>query len=186
MYVFRNTCALISVRAHVFLSLPSYDDIHIKVLVSLPPSYPTSSPPQLQLLSRYIGAFSVDRDLFGSVIKTFISLKSGVEYSPDTVVVFDGLQHVIEMCSVWYNERLSAEKLGELVREEEKSHANSSNGLADQREEHTSRMIIQERQPVPSEMPAGLELIEAEPITDRKSVFIGRACRITHPSQVRA
>ncbi|KZO98060.1 UPF0029-domain-containing protein, partial [Calocera viscosa TUFC12733] len=35
-----------------------------------------------------------------------------------------------------------------------------------------------------AELPEGIELVVAEPIEDRKSVFVGRACRITHPSQV--
>ena len=37
--------------------------------------------------------------------------------------------------------------------------------------------------PLPS-IPQGIEIVEAEAITDRKSAFIGRACRITDPSQV--
>ena len=35
-----------------------------------------------------------------------------------------------------------------------------------------------------AKMPDGVEFTVAEPIVDRKSVFIGRACPITHPSQV--
>jgi len=34
------------------------------------------------------------------------------------------------------------------------------------------------------ELPEGLEIIEAEPIVDRKSSFVGRACKITSPDQV--
>lgn len=35
----------------------------MRVLVSLPPTYPNSSPPQLQLLGRYLGSFSIDAGL---------------------------------------------------------------------------------------------------------------------------
>ena len=35
----------------------------MRVMVSLPPTYPGSSPPQLQLLGRYLGNFSIDTDL---------------------------------------------------------------------------------------------------------------------------
>lgn len=35
----------------------------MRVLVSLPPTYPNSSPPQLQLLGRYLGNFSIDAGL---------------------------------------------------------------------------------------------------------------------------
>ena len=44
----------------------------------------------------------------------------GVEWSPDTVCVFDGLQSVVERCTVWYEDRLSAEKASELLRADEK------------------------------------------------------------------
>ena len=32
----------------------------LRILVSLPPTYPNSSPPQLQLLGRYVGSFTID------------------------------------------------------------------------------------------------------------------------------
>ena len=38
--------------------------------------------------------------------------------------------------------------------------------------------------PANVELPKGVEIFVSEPVVDRKSVFIGRACRITDPSQV--
>lgn len=157
-------------------SLPSHEDIHIQILVSLPPTYPDSSPPQLQLLSRYIGAFGVDSGLFGDILKTYISSQSHIEFVPDTAAVFDGLQHAIERCNGWYEERLSEEAVGKLIREEERSR-HTEMPLHDD-----SSAVEKEKIPIhPISIP---ELVEAEPIVDRKSVFIGRACRISHPSQV--
>lgn len=131
-------------------------------------------------MSRYIGAFAADSSLFGSILRTYISV-NGVEWTPDTVCVFDGLQNVIERCNAWYEDRLSAEKAGELVREDARdqmeTHLESS---VPQVEDH-----ITDIPPIPpTVMPEGVELIEAEALTDRKSVFVGRACRISHPSQV--
>ncbi|KAF8514833.1 UPF0029-domain-containing protein [Hysterangium stoloniferum] len=166
-----------TLRYEVDTNLPLYEDVHIQVLASLPPTYPLSSSPQLQLLSRFIGPFSVDRDLFGDVLKTFISVKSGIEFVPETVAVFDGLQHVMELCSVWYGEKLDKDKANKLTREEERQ----------QRTGHATDDIssrIPENVSAPAPIPEGVDLIEAEAITDRKSVFIGRACRISHPSQV--
>ena len=169
-----------SLYAHIIISLPLHEDIHIQVLVSLSLSYPSSSPPQLQLLSKYIGAFGVDRELFGNVLRTFISQISGVEFTVDTVAVFDGLQHVLEICSAWYDQRLSEGTAGDLIREEERSHRVTSS------EAYYDNVAPTVEEPAPSlAATPGVELIEADPITDRKSVFIGRACRITHPSQVR-
>jgi hypothetical protein len=40
----------------------------MRVMVSLPPTYPNSSPPQLQLLGRYLGNFAIDTDLCMSLL----------------------------------------------------------------------------------------------------------------------
>jgi len=172
----------LTIRYEVLLSLPyPHDDITIRILVSLPSSYPATSPPQLQLLSKYIGPFGVDSGLFGSILRTFISM-NGVEWSPDTVCVFDGLQNVIERCIVWYEDRLSAEKAGELIREDTKDHAEAPSN---------SSVAPMQKQLMPdppasafAAMPEGVQIVESEAITDRKSTFVGRACQISHPSQV--
>jgi len=167
-----------TIRYEVSLCLPvPHEDVGIRVLVSLPPSYPETSPPQLQLLSRYIGAFGADSDLFGSVLRTFISV-NGVDWVSE-VCVFDGLQNVIERCVSWYESHLSAEKVGKLVREDAKDRVDLQPSLTE----------LEEPEPIvsPSQgfvLPDGVEIVEAEAITDRKSVFVGRACRISHPSEV--
>ncbi|EIW61134.1 UPF0029-domain-containing protein [Trametes versicolor FP-101664 SS1] len=150
----------------------------IILLVSLPPTYPSSSPPQLQLLSRYIGPYGVDAPLFGMVLRTFIS-RGAVEWTPGGVCVFDGLEWVKERCIEWLGERMSEKRAGELLRDDER-------GKADELQEEGKPSARAGREPpaIPAEMPAGITLVEAEPIVDRKSVFIGRACRIADPSQV--
>ncbi|KIO12518.1 hypothetical protein M404DRAFT_124735 [Pisolithus tinctorius Marx 270] len=164
-----------TIRYVLSLNLLAHEDISIRVLVSIPCSYPASSPPQLQLLSRYIGAFGVDSSLFGSVLRTFIST-SAVQWSPGTVCVFDGLQNVLERCENWYQERLHKDKTDEVVR----ADALPMDPPLGESEEG----------PVPVEapgntvLPEGIQIIAVEPIVDRKSVFVGRACRISHPSQV--
>lgn len=150
----------------------------MKVLVSIPPSYPATSPPQLQLLSRYIGAFSADSNLFGSVLRTFIS-SNGVEWVADTVCVFDGLQNVLDRCLEWYQDRLSAEKAGALVREDARDAIPET-----QPRSHSPSESPVSLAPQTTSLPDGIRIYEAEPITDRKSSFVGRACAITDPSQV--
>lgn len=161
--------------------IPPHDsqETQFKVLVSLRKTYPTSSPPQLQLLSRYIGSFQVDSNLFGSVLRTYIS-SSGIEWQPGTECVFDGLENVRERCSEWYTERLSEDKAHELVREEEKELRVVETPMARPFEIQQSK--VSEIPPVT--LPEGIDITVAEPITDRKSIFIGRACKISHPSQV--
>ncbi|KAF8956715.1 ribosomal protein S5 domain 2-type protein [Flammula alnicola] len=177
-----------TIRYEVLLRLSSpHEDVSLKVLVSLPEAYPKTSPPQLQLLSKYIGPFGADSNLFGSILRTYISV-SGVEWSEDTVCVFDGLQNVLDRCVAWYEEKLSAEKAGELVRDDAKGdHPGPGNGT---RQDRPNPPAVDEDQisgvndPVPAVLPAGVQLYVAEPITDRKSAFVGRACRIQHPSEI--
>ncbi|KAI0034088.1 ribosomal protein S5 domain 2-type protein [Vararia minispora EC-137] len=171
-----------SVRYEVTLSLPPpHEDIAFHVLVSLPPSYPSTSPPQLQLLSRYIGSFGVDADLFGSILKTYISA-TGIEFVPDVVCVFDGLANVLDRIERWYKNRLSVQRVGELSRDLSRAGDPST---------PDSALIKATPQPsVPPQalasLPDGVKLVEADPIVDRKSAFVGRACRISDPVQVPA
>lgn len=167
-------------------SLSSHEDVSIRILVSLPSSYPAESPPQLQLLSRYIGAFGVDSSLFGSIIRTFIST-SGVEWSPDTVCVFDGLQSVLERCEAWFEDKLNREKAGEILREDTLGRGSTpQESVASTKEDEEGLGKVP--RPIPTfqdvALPEGIKLIAAEPIVDRKSVFIGHVCQISHPSQV--
>lgn len=166
-------------------SIPTDDEeISCNVLVSLPPSYPATAAPQLQLLSRYIGPFGVDSTLFGAVLRTYIS-SEGVEWVADSVCVFDGLEWVKERCAEWYSGKKSEKLAGQLLREDERGSATPDveegknkkvSELHDNVEEHAA--------PAPVGIPHGIKIIEAEPIIDRKSAFVGRACRITDPAQV--
>ncbi|KIJ20472.1 hypothetical protein PAXINDRAFT_166521 [Paxillus involutus ATCC 200175] len=172
-----------TIRYVVSLNLGSHEDVSIRILVSLPPSYPASSSPQLQLLSRYIGAFGVDASLFGSILRTFIST-SGIEWSPDTICVFDGLQSVLERCEAWYEDRLSREKVGELRREDTLAREQPQEESLKEEDAEVPRIPRPEPLPQDAALPEGIKLIQAEPIVDRRSVFVGRACRISDPLQV--
>lgn len=171
---------IFSVSGLTLSSLPSHDNVSIRILVSVPLSYPASSPPQLQLLSRYIGAFGTDSSLFGSVLRTFISL-SGVQWSAGTVCVFDGLQNILERCEQWYEERLSRENESELVRGDTFVREPTPE---DPTPLELATEVVAIELPREKFLLEGVQIIAAEPIVDRKSVFVGRACRISHPSQV--
>ncbi|KAG6820684.1 hypothetical protein H0H93_013202 [Arthromyces matolae] len=163
-----------SIRYEVELSLLSpHEDVSIKILVSVPPFYPTSSPPQLQLLSRYVGAFSADSGLFGSILRTFISV-NGVEWTPDCVCVFDGLQSVIERCTGWYEDKINAEKAGDLLRGDAREQSDRMmNPPTIEPDDRLSPDDVIPFESFTNSLPEGFDLFMAEPITDRKSVFIG-------------
>jgi hypothetical protein len=175
-YVCFYHCTVISCLFIKRLPAP-HEDIPLRILVSLSPDYPASHPPQLQLLSRYIGSFSIDSSLFGSILRTYIAhLDGGVEFSPDVVCVFDGVQSVLDRCQEWYEHKLSEATAGELAREEERGQNELS--------EDVKVREVAKAPPEPVGMPEGVEMFVAEPILDRKSSFIGRACRISDPAQV--
>lgn len=165
------------------LSAP-FEDTKLTILVSAPSTYPATSPPQLQLLSRYIGPFGVDATLFGSILRTFISSEA-IEWTPDSVCVFDGLEWVKERCTEWFEQRKNEKAVGELLREDERgaAHIDVEEGKGKKVAELVHDEPADPQLSVVS-MPEGIEITEAEPITDRRSSFVGRACRITHPSQV--
>ncbi|WWC67710.1 uncharacterized protein I206_101622 [Kwoniella pini CBS 10737] len=104
------------------------DPPNMRVLVSLPPTYPNSSPPQLQLLGRYLGNFGIDSGLFGDITRTYIS-SNGITFSPGDVCVFDGLTHVQTIVRNWYISNLSISQEGESAREEDRNKLRSKNEI---------------------------------------------------------
>lgn len=156
-------------------------------MVSLPSTYPASSPPQLQLLSRYIGPFGVDSKLFGSILRTYIS-QDGIDWVADSVCVFDGLEWVKEHCVKWYETKKSEQVAGELLREDERhQHALVADHEIDEAKIKRNVAELETDDQIQTNflgIPKGVEMFVAEPISDRKSAFVGRAFRISNPSQI--
>lgn len=109
---------------------------------------------------------------------------SGVEWTPENVCVFDGLQNVLERCEAWYMDKLNREAAGELLREDAlfRNHVLIE---SDQPSIVPSQIDAEEdRVSFDTALPEGIKITEAEAIVDRRSIFVGRACRISDPSQV--
>lgn len=182
----------------------------LRILVSLGPHYPSTTPPQLQLLGRYIGQFSMDADLFGSVTKTYIS-SNGVPFTAGDVCVFEGINYVLEVSKNWYMARISERIEGERLREAGKEKTDG-NGIASNNHEGptttlrqssattTSSSLSPSTIPLPPQptsfpsfsslpltsptLPLHIKIHSSPPITASKSVFIGHACRVTNPLEV--
>ena len=103
--------------------------------------------------------------------------KGGINWTPDNVCVFDGMESVRELCSQWYTERLAEEKASDLNHGESYDTSSVPSHLIEEMDSDVAKSIE-------SSLPKGIQITEAEPIVDRKSIFVGRACRITDPSQV--
>ena len=72
------------------------------------------------------------------------------------------------------------------MREDAREHVNgqAERGISNTEEHVRDGELPSEDSISLSALPEGIQMFTAEPITDRKSVFVGRACRISHPSEV--
>lgn len=86
-------------------------------------------------------------------------------------------------CEAWYEDKLNRETAGELLREDALTRAHV---LVEPNEPFASSTVDEKDRvlPLDTALPDDIKIVEAEPIVDRKSIFIGRACRISDPSQV--
>lgn len=120
----------------------------------------------------------MDSILFGSILKTYIS-EHGVTWTNlGNVCIFDGLENVTEHCVRWYDDHVKQASIDSARRETEK---HSTRTLLDT--VTTFGEVNHANVPRPL-LPLGVKIFEAEPLIDRKSSFVGRACAITDPSQV--
>jgi hypothetical protein len=172
-----HICAFLSQNVH---SVPGdNEELGLRLLVSLPEQYPVGAAPQIQLLSKYIGSFGCDSRLFGLILRIYIST-DGVKWTAGEACIFDGIETARDLCRVWYNSRV----------ESNSQRANA--GHDDAREEFASESPIEDATHDEDHPPGHLPptafniptIYEADPIVDRKSIFVGRACRISHPDQV--
>ncbi|KAJ1023510.1 hypothetical protein NDA16_003127 [Ustilago loliicola] len=179
------------------------DAIPIRLAVTLPSFYPYSArPPQLQLLSRYIGGFSVDRKLFGEILRAFYhqkddeaaadvvnaeeaaasaawvggSMDRRVNWSPGEVVLFEGIEWVKEKVLDWWNEK-----------EAERAKAAPSTSPTTSTAEVRDKKVTTFSDPTPTPAqptPFASTLFQTESIIERKSEFIGYAASISSPDEV--
>lgn len=118
----------------LFPSHPSIspDEASIRLLISLPHTYPDTSAPSIQLLGRYLGRFAVDAHLFSELARTYVSTSGGgVTFVPGDVCVFDGIEWALEKAREWYTQRLEEGKEGELRRERERQRGSEGRSFGD-------------------------------------------------------
>ena len=80
---------------------------------------------------------------------------------------------MVERCTAWYEDQLSAEKTSELLREKEKN-------IVETVKTRVPVVQIEEE----DTLPVSIEMHVAEQIVVCKSMFVGQAYRITDPNQV--
>lgn len=95
--------------------------------------------------------------------------------------MFDGIESVRALLTIWYEQHISEATAIRLAREEDTQtlgEASAGETLEEFVDRPKSPPLIPQ-----GSVPEGIEIIVGTPIQDRGSVFIARVCRITHPSQ---
>lgn len=169
----------------------SDEGVPIRLSATLPAHYPAcASPPQLQLLSRYIGDESVDHTLVGQVLKAYLhsSPADGVPFTRGEVALFEGTEWARERIAAWYAARVAERTANGRANAQQSAQARQELAQA-------STSIAQEAQPsqagtttfdddVSDRLPLP-QIVSAPALTERKSVFVGHAARISSPDEVR-
>jgi hypothetical protein len=118
---------------------------------------------------------SIDSELFGTILRTYISTTHGVEWSPDSACIFDGITWVHDQCLSWYERRLSQNA------DSNAKHPSSFSQSPNPDQTSPTDGGLSSHHTV---LPTHIRIVEADPIVDRKSTFVGRACAISDPSEV--
>ncbi|SOV02648.1 related to YIH1 [Ustilago sp. UG-2017a] len=180
----------------------SEDAIPTRLAVTMPSFYPHSArPPQLQLLSKYIGGFSVDSKLFGEILRAFYhrkddevggevvyaeeaaasaawvggSMDKGVNWGPGEVVLFEGIEWVKEKVLDWWTERQA---------ERAKNAPATSTTSPAPTESHSNLATFDTAPALSQPKPFTGILFQTESVIERKSEFIGYAASISSPDEV--
>lgn len=101
------------------------------------------------------------------------------------VAVFEGIERAREECDSFLNDKLSELEVKK-VNDDHTTEEDLEQARQMQNEENAARAEAVPRiaPQLEAELPEGCKLYTSEPILDRKSVFIGYACKITSPADV--
>lgn len=185
------TSSTAPLRLVLSTSLPS--SAHpFSLLLTIPPTYPATESPLIQLQSLYLSSFAVSDDLFGQVLRTFMhdpaAAAEGVQWTAGDVCLYEGVECVRTICQAWVDER---EKEGEKGEEERRAATSKPPGVydilvpereegQDWEEEDYEKVDVRE---VPAWKKKGANgqaegelrcptIISSEPLLDRKSVSV--------------
>jgi hypothetical protein len=179
-------------------TLPSpHEHVPLSLILSLPPTYPQSSAPLLQLENRFLGAEAVPAPLWASILRTYLhepslapppSGEEAVEFIPGSCCLYEGIEKVREVCGKWIGEKEKEREAGERRRVE---LAKGSVVDSIQGQTKVDRLSPEQETIPPRVREEPRFLVNCPPITttealvDRKSVFVGHAARVTSIEQVR-
>ncbi|KAK4046015.1 hypothetical protein OIV83_006433 [Microbotryomycetes sp. JL201] len=189
---------LVTLRLILTTTLPASTEDELALLLTVPPAYPDTEPPLIQLKSVYLSSFSVSDTLWSAVLRTFMheSGESGiatrqVEFVAGQECLYQGIEFVRDMCQHWVDEQKNMTHQREVERVasssvyqiagddpeqgviDDKGQASTSNcnGAPEWRERSNDNV------PCP-------QIVSTEPLVERKSVFVGHAAAVRSVAEV--
>lgn len=131
---------------------------------------------------QYVGDFMISSELFGIITRLYMHDDA---FRQGEVAIFEGVEKAREEVERYY-----VEKKDQLAAIEAVDPHSTQNDLelANQLQYEEQRSLQESSQPIPqaqiASLPEGRKLFTSEPIVDRKSIFVGHAFEIRHPSEV--
>lgn len=108
-------------------------------------------------------------------------------WSPGQVAIFEGIERAREECEAFYERKVAA------LAEKEAANPHATQEDLDAAQQEALQQHYSQNQPsnqnasvasVYPALPEGCEIYTSEPIIDRRSIFVGHACRLRTPSEV--
>lgn len=165
----------------------------LRIHISIPANYP-ASPPLLQLADVYLGSFAIDDDLVSRVMRCYshdatdgrsreAHEPDSVEFRAGEVCIYEGVEWVKQICQEFMLAQEQKREGMELIRSKVQECRIDAPAMSDVEETpgqvFVSPTHLEARRPCP-------EIISGEPLTDRRSVFVGHCARISSPDDVGA
>ncbi|EGG05323.1 uncharacterized protein MELLADRAFT_78084 [Melampsora larici-populina 98AG31] len=175
-----------SIRILVLNSFSSADrstslneEIRFSTRVIIPKDYPERSPPQFQLISKYIGPYLILPELFNQISKLYQDEDD--DWTSSQSILFDALESIKEIIMNYYHQKSKGLQESKVNREEMicKKHD----------EDHQINEVLNKRNlpiSIDDQSTEVFEIFVSEPIMDRKSIFVGHSTFLKDPRQVKA
>ncbi|KAH9821092.1 ribosomal protein S5 domain 2-type protein [Melampsora americana] len=157
-------------------STSSNEEIRFSIKICVPNNYPEKSSIRFQLISKYIGPYLIQPELFDQVSKLY---QDDNDWTSSQSILFDALESIKEIIVNFYNKKYKELHESDRVHREEI--------VCEVHEDDKIDEVIETDIPVLVKQPTEIfRMFVSEPIVDRKSTFVGHATSLKDPAQVKA